>query len=146
MKATTQTIQAIERALRKVAAKYPNEEDRQTLTDIYLQAKPESGELLAFNDEDEELTRCVVEQWIDYRGEHFYSDIMPLLRQCIQNMTATFENTGLLKPYSFVLQNDEKETLGDIYLMDDEHQIFDGELLKGLDSDLDEFLEKLLGE
>ncbi len=146
MKATTQTIQAIERALRKVAAKYPNEEDRQVLTDIYLQAKPESGELLAFNDDDDELTRCVIEQWIDYRGEHFYDDIVPVLRQCIQNMTGTLENTGLLKPYSFVLQNDEKETLGDIYLMDDEHQIFDGELLKGLDSDLDEFLEKLLGE
>lgn len=147
MNATEQTIQKIERALRKVAAKYPAGEENQVLTDIYLQAKAESGELLAFNDDDVELTRCVVEEWIDYKGDDFYATITPVLRQCIQNLYDTvIEGMGLLKPFSFVLIDDEKETVGDVYLVDDEHQIFDGELLKGLDRDLDEFLEKLLNE
>lgn len=144
MKATAQTIQQIERALKKVAAKYPQHTEVPVLTDIYLQVKQESGELLAFNDDDEELTRCVVEQWINCPDEDFYEQVMPVLRQCIQNMRETVESLPILKPYSFVLVNDEKDTLSDIFLVDDEHQILSGELLQGLDEDLDAFLKDLL--
>ena len=125
MKATSQTIQQIERALRKIAAKYPLGREDLVLTDIHLQVKADSGELLAFNDDDE---------------------ITPVLRQCIQNMKDTLENLSLLKPYSFVLVDEDKETLCDLYLVDDETVIVDGELLKGLDEDLDDFLKKLLEE
>lgn len=52
MKATSQTIQQIERALRKIAAKYPQGREDLALTDIHLQVKADSGELLAFNDDD----------------------------------------------------------------------------------------------
>ena len=138
MKATSQTIQQIERALRKIAAKYP--QGREDLV------KADSGELLAFNDDDEELTRCVVEQWMDNGDENFYEEITPVLRQCIQGMKDTLEHLSLLKPYSFVLVDEDKETLCDLYLVDDETVIVDGELLKGLDEDLDDFLKKLLEE
>ena len=47
---------------------------------------------------------------------------------------------------SFVLVDEDKETLCDLYLVDDETVIVDGELLKGLDEDLDDFLKKLLEE
>ena len=40
MKATSQTIQQIERALRKIAAKYPQGREDLVLTDIHLQVKP----------------------------------------------------------------------------------------------------------
>ena len=136
MKATSQTIQQIERALRKIAAKYPLGREDLVLTDIHLQVKADSGELLAFNDDDEELTRCVVEQWMDNGDEDFYEEITPVLRQCIQNMKDTLEN----------LLDEDKETLCDLYLVDDETVIVDGELLKGLDEDLDDFLKKLLEE
>lgn len=146
MKATAQTLQQIERALRKVAAKFPSGTDKLALTDIHLQVKSESGELLAFNDDDEELTRCVVEQWMDNKDENFYKGIVPVLRQCIQNMKDTLEALPILKPYSFVLIDDDKETVSELYLVDDEAQILDGELLKGLDKELDEFLKKLLND
>ena len=48
MKATQQTIQQIQRAIRKVAAKFPKDSDP-VLTDIHMQVKPESGELLTYN-------------------------------------------------------------------------------------------------
>ena len=146
MKATSQTIQQIERALRKIAAKYPQGREDLALTDIHLQIKADSGELLAFNDDDEELTRCVVELWMDNGDENFYEEITPVLRQCIQGMKDTLEHLSLLKPYSFVLVDEDKETLCDLYLVDDETVIVDGELLKGLDEDLDDFLKKVLEE
>ena len=146
MKATSQTIQQIERALRKIAAKYPQGREDLALTDIHLQVKADSGELLAFNDDDEELTRCVVEQWMDNGDEDFYEEITHVLRQCIQNMKDTLEKLSLLKTYSFVLVDEDKVTLCDLYLVDDETVIVDGELLKGVDEDLDDFLKKLLEE
>ncbi len=138
MKATSQTIQQIERALRKIAAKYPQGREDLALTDIHLQVKADSGELLALYDDYEE--------WMDNGDEDFYEEITPVLRQCIQNMKDTLENLSLLKPYSFVLVDEDKETLCDLYLVDDETVIVDGELLKGLDEDLDDFLKKLLEE
>ncbi len=146
MKATSQTIQQIERALRKIAAKYPQGREDLLLTDIHLQVKADSGELLAFNDDDEELTRCVVEQWIGNKDENFYAEVAPVLRQCIQDMRDTLETLCILKPYSFVLVDDDKETVRDLYLVDDDTVLLDGELLKGLDEDLDAFLKKLLAE
>lgn len=146
MKATEQTIQQVERALKKVVSKYAQTKDTQLLTDIYLQIKADSGELMIFNDDDAELTRCVVEQWIDNHNEGFYDEVIPVLRQCIQGMKSTLESLPLLKPYSLVLINDEKESVCDLYLVDDDHLILDGELLKGLDKELDKFLKDILSE
>ncbi len=144
MKATSQTIQQIERALKKIAAKYPQGREELTLTDIQLQVKAESGELLAYNDDDEELTRCVVEQWMDCHDEDFYEQVTPVLRQTIQGMKETLEGMSILKPYSFVLVDDDKETLNDLYLVDDDTVLLNGELLQGLDEELNDFLKQLL--
>ena len=56
------------------------------------------------------------------------------------------EKVSILRPYSFVLVDEDKETVNDLYLVDDDTMIVDGELLKGLDEDLDDFLKKLLAE
>lgn len=144
MKANEQTIQQVERALQKIAAKYPAQSESMPLTDIYLQAKPESGELLAFNDDGEELNRCVIEQWIDNKEEHFYDDVQPVLRQCIMRLKHNMENMGILKPYSFVLVDDEKETVAELYLVDDDTLLLSGELMEGLDKELNDFLAHLL--
>ncbi len=65
MKASEQTLQQVERALRKVAAKFPQEAEHTPLTDILLQANPDSGKLQYFNDFDGVLSRCVVVEWMD---------------------------------------------------------------------------------
>ena len=53
---------------------------------------------------------------------------------------------GILKPFSFVLENDDKESIAELYVADDETIIIDGELMEGLDKDLDTFLDNLLKE
>ena len=61
MKATEQTIQQIDRALRKTADKFPPSDEATQMTDIHLRVTQESGELMTFDDNDQELMRCVVE-------------------------------------------------------------------------------------
>ena len=50
MKASQQTIQQIERSLRKIAAKFPQGDDA-LLTDIHLLVNPYTGEIRAYNDD-----------------------------------------------------------------------------------------------
>ena len=145
MKPTQQTIQQVERALRKVAEKFPSSADL-ILTDIHLQVKPESGELLAFNDDMEELTRVVVEQWIESQEEQFYDEAAAVIRQCIAHMRPEIDKMAILHPFSFVLIDEDRETLFDLYLVDDDEMILDTELLKGLDEELDQFMAQLLAD
>mgnify|MGYP000230689911 CR=1 FL=1 len=75
MDITEQTILQVERFLRKVAQKFPESEETSVLTDIHVRVSQDSGELLAFDDDDKEITRCVVEQWIDNKDENFYDEV-----------------------------------------------------------------------
>ena len=139
MKVNEQTLQKIARALRKAAAKFPAEVEALPLTDIYLQIKQESGELLVFNDDDEELTRCVVDEWIGNTSEDFYDEVQEVLSGVIAANKAETEHFNILKPYSFVLTGEDHETIADLYLVDDETILLSGELMEGLSEDLDRF-------
>ena len=144
MKASEQTLQQIARAIRKVAEKFPAREEASVMTDIHLRVTQESGELMAFNDNDEELTRCIVEEWIDNKDDNFYEEIVPVFRKCLEKMKNTIENISILKPFSFVLEDDDKESLAELYIVDDETVIIDPNLMEGLDDDLNDFLDTLL--
>ena len=149
MEMTEQTIQQVERFLRKVAQKFPaptTDDETSMLTDIHVRVTQDSGELLAFDDDDNEITRCVVEQWIDNKDENFYDEIAKQLRDLLRKNAALVDNLGILKPYSFVLEDDDKENLGELYLADDDTIIVGGALMEGLDNDLDDFLDNLLKE
>ena len=65
MKVTEQTTQQIERFIKKIAQKFPKSDDTSVLTDIHIRVSPDSGEMLAFNDEEEEITRCLNEPSTD---------------------------------------------------------------------------------
>ena len=53
---------------------------------------------------------------------------------------------SILHPFSFVMMGEDGETMSDIYIVDDDAIMLDTELLKGLDEELDHFLEDLLKE
>ena len=144
MKATEQTLQQIERAIRKTADKFPADPNTSIMTDIHVRVFQDSGELITFDDSDEEITRGLVEQWIDNTDDDFYTTIPPIIRKCIEHQKALVENMGIMRPYTFVLENDEKEPLEELYIVDDDLVIIDSDMMQDLDKDLDEFLDNLL--
>lgn len=146
MKANEQTLQQVERALRKVAEKFPSNEEATLLTDIHLRVTQETGELVAYDDDDNEITRCIVEQWIDNKEDSFYNDAANTLRSVLTKHKEKVEKMSILKPYSFVLEDDDRENLCELYLVDDDTVIIDEELMKGLDKDLDDFFAQLMKE
>ena len=143
MKATPQTIQQIQRALRKVIEKFPPTAEP-ILTDIHMQVRPESGELRIFNDDMEELMRIVVDQWLEPTEEDLYDAAALAIKQSISGLRTEIEQMSIMRPYSFVMMGEDSETLNDLYIVDDDTIIVDTELLEGLDEELDDFLTKLL--
>ena len=129
MEITEQTILQVERFIKKVAQKFPTVEESEAslLTDIHIRVSQDSGEMLAFDDDDVEITRCVVEQWIDCKDENFYDEIADCLRGLLRKNAEIIDNLGLLKPYSFVLEDDDKQHLGELYLADDDTIILGGD-------------------
>ena len=144
MRATDQTLQQIERAIRKTADKFPPTEEASQLTDIHVRVTQETGELMTFDDDDRELTRCVVEQWIDNKDDDFYAHVTNLLRNILKGQHKLIDNMGIMKPYSFVLEDDEKENIGEIYLADDDTIILGGDIMPGLEDDLNTFFTDLM--
>lgn len=55
-----------------------------------------------------------------------------------------FDKLTIMKPFSFVLVDDDKETIAELLLLDDDTLLVNEELLKGLDEELDAFLKDLL--
>lgn len=55
-----------------------------------------------------------------------------------------FDKLTIMKPFSFVLVDDDKETIVELLLLDDDTLLVNEELLKGLDEELDAFLKDLL--
>ncbi len=146
MKTTDQTIQQLERALRKVAEKFPATEEASTLTDIHIRVTQDTGEVMVFDDDEQELTRCVVEQWIDNKDDDFYNSATSAFRTVINKHKDDVESMSILKPFSLVLEDDDKETIAELYVVDDDTVIIDEELMAGLDKDLDDFFAKLISE
>lgn len=146
IKPSEQTTQQIERFLKKIAQKFPLNEETSLVTDIHVRVSQESGEMVAFDDDDKEITRCVVEQWIENNDEDFYESVHDILTTTFASMSKTLDNLGILKPYSFVLENDEKEGIAELYLADDDTIIIGKDLMEGLDTDLDSFFDSLMKE
>lgn len=145
-KPSEQTIQQIERFVKKIAQKFPLQDDSAPITDIHIRVVQESGEMLAFDDDENEITRCVVEEWIGNTDENFYENVNETLASTFKAFSSVLDNMGILKPYSFVLENEDKESITELYIADDDTVIIGSELMKDLDSDLNKFLEHLLGE
>ena len=81
-----------------------------------------------------------------YEGDDFYENVERILSSLLCNMKneGKFDKLTILKPFSFVLVDDDRETIAELLLMDDDTLLVNEELLKGLDEELDSFLKELL--
>ena len=138
-------VAALTQALQSLA---PADEQTTVVTDIYLQQTMGVGGLYVFDDDDNELAHAIVPEWDNVVPEDFYIGAETLLRTLLEQMQSNgdFENLPILKPYSLVLVDEERETVAELLLVDDETMMLSDGLLKGLDEELDSFLKQLLEE
>ena len=129
MTATEQTKQSLERFFNKIAQKLPSCDEPSLMSDIHVRVSQESGDVMAFDDDENEITRCVVEPWIDNKEDDFYDKVTSQLRQQMTAMSQVVEGLGVMKPYSYVLEDDDKDSIAELYVVDDDTIIVGGDLM-----------------
>ena len=145
MKLSQSSYSLIESSLKKAINKLLQVKEQPIISDIYLQV-PAAGEFVVYDDNDQEFARATIAEWVDCQEDVLIKESQELLTKLLnkQNETGVYNQLPLLKPYSFVLVDEEKETIADLLLMDDDTMLLSEGLLQGLDEELDAFLKDLL--
>ena len=148
MELTPASAASIQEALHKIAELYSSDEDQLLSTDFYLQPLAYEGKLLVFNDNDEEIASVDVPEWEDYAPDAFYPEVTAQLAAAIEeaNADGDLERLAVWMPYSFVLVDEERETIADLLLVDDDTLLVKKGLLAGLDEELDLVIQELLDD
>ena len=146
MKLSQPSLSLLEETIKQAIGKYTCGCEQTVVTDIHLQANQSSGEFFIFDDDDKELANATIEEWMTYEGDDFYENMERILSNLLCNMKnqGDFDKLTIMKPFSFVLVDDDKETIAELLLLDDDTLLVNEELLKWLDEDLDAFLKDLL--
>ncbi|MBQ0062024.1 MAG: hypothetical protein KBT15_09665 [Bacteroidales bacterium] len=141
MKLSDESSFLIDKTLKGLVKRYANKGEN-AITDIYFQPLTQSGELVVFNDDDEILSRVIIQEWEGADVQVIENTLSKLLHA----RQKEFEALSIMKPFSFVLVDEDKETISDILLVDEDLVIASDTLLKGLDKELDDFLKHLLND
>lgn len=148
MKLSPSTVASLHDALNKIVTLYTGEEDQLLSTDFYFMPDRDNGRLLITDDNDTEIAQALVPEWAGYTGDDFYTKAEAALLEAIKvaNKDGELERLAVWMPYSFVLVDEDRESICDLLLVDDDTLVVTDSLLKGLDVELNEFIEKLLKE
>lgn len=146
MELTSLSAASIHETLSKITELYSGEEDQLVSTDFYFQPLREKGKLLVFNDNDEEIANISIDEWKEYAADTFYDEVTAQLTTIIEasNTEGELERLAVWMPYSFVLVDEERETIADLLLVDDDTLLVKKGLLAGLDEELNKFIEDLM--
>jgi len=146
MKLSQQSLSAIEKAIQKAVNKYAGLPEQSIVTDIHLQPNQNSGDLIIFDDEDKELACINIKEWTNDDSDDFYEEMQHILQTLLSKLKeeGTFDRLAIMTPYNFVLVDEDKETVAELLIVDDDTLIVNDDLLKGLDEELDTFLKDLL--
>jgi len=147
MKLSANSYTSIASTLQTALKRYASAGAKSVITDFHLYPDMATGELSIFNDDEELLGKLVVKEWVDANPEDFQSGCEMALKKVLNQLLSEgeFASLAVMKPYSFVMVDCEKEALAELLIVDDEETLFlNDELLKGLDEELNAFLKDLL--
>ena len=144
MSLSRETHDKLQNAIVKMAKEFITAEETK-VTDFYIYVDGNKGDVIIMDDDDNSLARVHILEW---EGEHneelFEKELRSLLAEMHEN--GQFDSLNIAKPYSFVLTDDDHQSIVDLLIVDDDTIILSEDLLKGFDEEMDEFLKQLLEE
>ena len=144
MSLSRETQEMLQNAIAKMANRYISAEES-NVTDFHIRVNGENGELTILDDDDNTLARVHIKEWED---EHEDAAIEKELQSELSKMQqqGMFESLNIAKPYSFVLTDEDDQSIVDLLIIDDDTLMLNADLLEGLDEEMNAFLKKLLEE
>ena len=144
MSLSRETQEMLQNAITKMANRYISAEESK-VTDFHIRVNGENGELTIFDDDDNSLARVHIKEW---EGEHDEAVYEKELQSELSRMYSkgAFDSLNIVKPYSFVLTDEDGQSIVDLLIIDDDTLILSADLLEGFDEEMNAFLKELLEE
>jgi len=151
MGANNMKIQAvIESTFTKVLEKIEKDGLINQISDLHVQIDQESGEISVFDDTESLLEKTVIFDWVENKQPEdiFNKHAISLIKTALVSLAAkeAFEHPNITKPFSVNLSDEDFTVIEELLFIDDAVLRLDDPLLKDLDADLDDFLDKLLSD
>lgn len=144
MSLSRETHNRLQEAIKEMAKRYVTAEET-AVTDFHIKVNSETGVLTIEDDDNTPLARVHITEW---EGEQNRNTLEKELRNLLAKMQndGCFENLNIAKPYSFVLTDEDDQSIVDMLIVDDDTLILSEDLLEGFDEEMNDFLKKLLEE
>lgn len=139
----------IENAFTSAVEKLAKDESGNFISDLYVQADAESGELQIYDDEHL-IEKIVIFDWVNSNEEEnaFNKRVAASVKAVLTILSTKniFDVPRFMKPLSVSLTDEDFVVIEELLFIDDDMLRLDDPLLKDLDADLDDFLANLLAD
>ena len=146
----TQIKSILETLFLSAIQKMTTDKNGNYISDIYVQADPENGELLIYDEGENLVDKTVIFDWVNNtEGEEVFNRrVADVLKSVLASLSAKniFDNPRFIKPLSISPTDESFVVIEDLLFLDDDMLRLDDPLLKDLDADLDKFLDELLSD
>lgn len=131
--------------LRAALTKCKQNDQLDTLTDLYFQLDEENLSLSVYDDEEQELASIAWGDTSPGTGG-LQEQLTTLLQEMVDDhdLMEQFEEYNLLKPFSLLIVDAEFGHISEVYLLESGDVVIENSLFKSIDKELDDFLDKLL--
>ena len=121
-----------------------NENQIKIVTDFHITVDNADGTVKISDDDNTELATGVVSDLISANEEATTNILQATLNE--MNKDGKFNTTNIYKPFSFLQEDNDGETIAELLIVDDDNIFVNDELLKGLGQELDDFFANLMKE
>ena len=147
MRLSESSFQGIKALIVDALKEFQRPQEQSVVTDIHIMPIRETGEVTV-SDDDRDLVTTQLSDLADIPEDIFYEVMEKALRRILKDIDEVqpLESLAIWKPFSFVLVDDDRETVAELMLFDDDNTLLSQSLMQGLDEELDTFLKDLLAE
>lgn len=142
MSLSRETENRLQEVITKMTKEFITAEETK-VTDFHINVN--NGELTIVDDDDNSLARVHILEWENEHNEEVFEKALRGILNAM-NERGDFESLNIAKPYSFVLTDDDRQSIVDLLIVDDDTLILSEDLLKDFDEEMNEFLKQLLEE
>ncbi len=118
------------------------------LTDLYWQVNLSLGEFVVLNDNQQELVRALVKEWVseDSGKEVSFKEIEKVLRDILRRLESEnfLKELNVQMPFSVLMVDEEMETLCELCFLDEDAIPLDDNIIRHIDEELDTFFKQLM--
>lgn len=147
MRLSESSFQQLKALIGEALNEFRRPQEQSVVTDIHIMPIRETGDV-TISDDDRDLATVRLSDLVEIPEEDFYQVMEKALRRILKDIDQVdpLENLAIWKPFSFVLVDDDRETVAELMLFDEDNTLLSQSLMQGLDEELDSFLKDLLAD